>query len=139
MSIPKLNHLKLIFLKHNSLNPECRYYCIMVSNIVHYSSHHKPKTAFRRFLILPTLTQVIHFCYTISMSTTKSRINISLSDETRKALMSLAYRDNIPEATKAARLLELALEIEEDQIWNQIAENRDKYKGRYFSHKQAWK
>jgi len=73
------------------------------------------------------------------MSTTKTRINISLPDETRKALMGLAIRDNVPEATKAARLLELALEIEEDQVWNKIAEKRDKRKTKYFSHEQAWK
>ena len=73
------------------------------------------------------------------MSTTKTRINISLPDETRKALIGLANRDHVPEATKAARLLELALEIEEDQVWNKIAEKRDKHKAGYFSHEQAWK
>lgn len=73
------------------------------------------------------------------MATIKSRINISLSDDVRKALISLAHRDNIPEATKAARLLEVALEIEEDQAWNRLAEKRDTDKDRYLSHKQAWK
>ncbi|KKT82028.1 MAG: hypothetical protein A3B99_02235 [Candidatus Yanofskybacteria bacterium RIFCSPHIGHO2_02_FULL_44_12b] len=73
------------------------------------------------------------------MSTTKTRINISLSDEIRRALASLAHRDHIPEATKAARLLEVALEVEEDQIWNRLAEKRDTNKASYSSHKKAWK
>lgn len=73
------------------------------------------------------------------MSTAKTRINISLSDELREALAYLAHRDQVPEATKAARLLELALEIEEDQFWNEIAAKRDIKKARYISHKQAWK
>ena len=73
------------------------------------------------------------------MPTTKTRINISLSGEIRKALISLAHRDHVPQATKAARLLELALEIEEDQVWNKIAEDRNTHKARYLSHKQAWK
>lgn len=73
------------------------------------------------------------------MATTKTRINISLSDDMKKALISLAERDHIPEATKAVRLLELALEIEEDQVWNKLAEARDSYKAHYLSHKKAWK
>ena len=73
------------------------------------------------------------------MSTVKTRINISLSDEIRRALTSLAHRDHIPEATKAARLLEVALEIEEDQAWNRLAEKRDTTKAGYLSPKKAWK
>ncbi|OGM96250.1 MAG: hypothetical protein A3B86_03860 [Candidatus Yanofskybacteria bacterium RIFCSPHIGHO2_02_FULL_38_22b] len=73
------------------------------------------------------------------MPTTKTRINISLSEDLKKTLSSLANRDNIPEATKAARLLELALEVEEDQVWNKIAEGRDTAKAKHFSHKQAWR
>ena len=73
------------------------------------------------------------------MPTVKTRINVSLSDEVRRALTSLAHRDRIPEATKAARLLEVALEVEEDQIWNRLAEKRDTNKAGYLSHKKAWK
>ena len=62
-----------------------------------------------------------------------------MSDDLKKALSSLAHRDHIPEATKAARLLELALEIEEDQMWNQLAEKRDTDKAGYLSHQRAWK
>ena len=73
------------------------------------------------------------------MSTTKTRINISLSDSVRDALTKLARRDRVPQATRAARLLETALELEEDQIWDMIAKNRDVKKARYVSHDKAWK
>ena len=72
------------------------------------------------------------------MPTTKARINISLPDVVRDALFKLARRDRVPAATKAARLLETALEIEEDQIWDAIARGRDAKKARYLSHQKAW-
>ena len=72
------------------------------------------------------------------MPTTKSRINISLPDETKAALKRLAARDRIPEATKAARLIEVALEIEEDAVWDAIARQRDKKGARFVSHRIAW-
>ena len=73
------------------------------------------------------------------MPTTKTRINISLPDEIRDALAKLARRDRIPQATKAARLLETALELEEDQIWDILAKRRDIKKARYLSHAGAWR
>jgi Arc/MetJ-type ribon-helix-helix transcriptional regulator len=74
------------------------------------------------------------------MATTKTRINVSVSDEINYALKKLAQRDQIPTATKAERLLEVALEIEEDEIWDKIASQRKQAKNvRYLSHKQAWK
>lgn len=72
------------------------------------------------------------------MPTTKQRINISVSDETKQALAKLARRDRMPEATKAARLIETALEIEEDAIWNSIAARRDEKGAKFLSHKKAW-
>lgn len=73
------------------------------------------------------------------MPTTKTRINISLPDGVKNALLKLARRDRIPAATKAARLLETALEIEEDQIWEEMAQKRDTKSARYLSHNKAWK
>lgn len=73
------------------------------------------------------------------MPTLKSRINVSLSDDIKLALKRLAARDHIPEATKAARLIEVALEIEEDQLWNARAEKRDIRGARFVPHKRAWK
>ncbi len=73
------------------------------------------------------------------MPTIKTRINISLSNNVRDVLTKLANRDRVPQATKAARLLEMALEIEEDQIWDATAKQRDTKTARYFSHDKAWK
>lgn len=73
------------------------------------------------------------------MPTNKTRINISLSDSVKDALSKLARRDRVPQATKAARLLEIALELEEDQVWDVIAKQRDVKNARYISHVKAWK
>lgn len=72
------------------------------------------------------------------MATTKTRINISLPLELRAGLAKLARRDRVPEATKAARLLEIALELEEDHVWDKIAKVRDVKSARYVSHSKAW-
>lgn len=73
------------------------------------------------------------------MSTTKKRINISLPADTERILSRLAKRDNVPEATKAASLLRLALEIEEDEVFDQLARTRDKKGASFLSHEDAWK
>ena len=49
-------------------------------------------------------------------------------------LRKVALRDQVPEATKAAHLLEIGLELEEDQIWNEIAEKRDTKSARFVPH-----
>lgn len=88
-----------------------------------------------------TATLLIHSKLSkIFMPTTKTRINVSLSDEISSALKKIADRDQVPTATKAERLLEIALEIEEDEIWDRIVSKREKAKNtRYLSHKQAWR
>ena len=72
------------------------------------------------------------------MPTTKKRINISVPRDMERALKLIAIRDDVPQATKAVHLLQLALELEEDMIWNQIANVRDTKNARFVSHKQAW-
>ena len=72
------------------------------------------------------------------MATLKHRINISLPDSLDAALLELARRDNMPQATKAAELLHLAVEIEEDQIWNALAKKRDTKQAKYIAHEKAW-
>ncbi|HEX9721955.1 MAG TPA: hypothetical protein VGA53_01695 [Candidatus Paceibacterota bacterium] len=72
------------------------------------------------------------------MATTKKRVIISVSKPVEQALELLAKRDQVPQATQAAHLLETALEIEEDQVWNQVAERRDTKNARFVSHKKAW-
>ena len=59
------------------------------------------------------------------MTTTKKRINISISKELDSALIKLAKRDQVPQATKAEHLLRFALEMEEDNILNTIDMGRD--------------
>lgn len=77
------------------------------------------------------------------MATLKNRINISLSKEVDRALMALAKRDRIPRATKAVELLNLALELEEDSVWDALASQRDTRDARFIPHdiphEQVWK
>ncbi len=73
------------------------------------------------------------------MPTTKKRINISISKELDSALIKLAKRDQVPQATKAEHLLRFALEMEEDNILNVIAESRDTSSAKFVSHKTAWR
>ncbi|MEK7615925.1 MAG: hypothetical protein AAB420_01820 [Patescibacteria group bacterium] len=72
------------------------------------------------------------------MPTTKHRVNVSLSDPLERALAYLARRDRVPQATKAADLLKLAIEIEEDGAWDRLAQARDTKKARFVSHAKAW-
>lgn len=73
------------------------------------------------------------------MAATKTRINISVSKRMRDALELLAKRDEQPLATKAERLLEEALELEEDRYLSALADKRLKnYKGPWLSHEEVW-
>jgi hypothetical protein len=72
------------------------------------------------------------------MATTKKRLNISLTPDVERAVRQLAARDHIPQATKIAQLLQLALEVEEDQVWDMLAQKRDTPAARFISHNKAW-
>jgi hypothetical protein len=72
------------------------------------------------------------------MATTKRRVNISLPAHTDIALKKLAKRDDVPDATKALELINLALEIEEDELLESIAAKRDTEDAVYVSHEEAW-
>lgn len=72
------------------------------------------------------------------MPTMKKRLNITLSKETRIYLKKLALKENVPEATKAAELLQMALEIEEDAYFSKIADRRAKKGGKTLSHEAFW-
>lgn len=72
------------------------------------------------------------------MPTLKKRLNLSLPRDIDTALSALASRDDVPEATKALHLIQLALEIEEDDVWNAIAEKRDTKNAKFLSHEEAW-
>ena len=68
----------------------------------------------------------------------KKRIYISVSQVAHEALNALAVEKNIPVATTASQLLETALEIEEDKIWDEIASDRKRVGGKKYTHKEAW-
>ena len=73
------------------------------------------------------------------MPTLKKRLNVSLPEDIDLALHVLAERDDMPQATKALHLITIALEIEEDDIFNVIAENRERKRAKFISHKNAWR
>lgn len=72
------------------------------------------------------------------MSTAKSRINISIPDDLKKVLISISKRDQMPAATKAVRLMEIGMEVEEDDMWDKIAADRDNKNSTFHSHTEAF-
>jgi len=73
------------------------------------------------------------------MPTKKQRINISVSDEITGVIEKLALRDQVPVATKAKQLIQIALAIEEDEALDALALARDKAGSAFVSHKKAWR
>lgn len=73
------------------------------------------------------------------MPTTKQRINITPSPDMEWAIKKLAKRDKVSVSAKVVNLLEEALEIEEDLIWAEIAEQRSREKVKYIPHETVWK
>ena len=65
-------------------------------------------------------------------------MNISLSAPLENILAKLAKRDQVPQATKAAELVRIGVESEEDGYFDVIASERDKEKVKFVSHKKAW-
>jgi len=74
------------------------------------------------------------------MTTTKQRINISVSRSTRKTLEALAKRDEMPVASKVTDLVLQMLELEEDRVLSAIADERLKGKVRWIKDSdKIWK
>ncbi|MEK7218467.1 MAG: hypothetical protein AAB728_03300 [Patescibacteria group bacterium] len=73
------------------------------------------------------------------MPTSKKRMNLSLPPDVEEALARLAKRDRVPQATKALYLLRLALEIEEDDMLNALASERDVPGAKFVSHAKVWR
>ena len=73
------------------------------------------------------------------MATTKKRINVTLSPDLNEALSQLAKRDRVPEAAKAAELLRLGMEVDEDLLLTQVADQRLSTRKRLLSHEEVWK
>lgn len=72
------------------------------------------------------------------MTTTKRRLNITLSPDVEKLITQIAKRDRVPEATKISELLNISLMMEEDRAFSLIGESRLKEKGRKLSHAEVW-
>ena len=73
------------------------------------------------------------------MATSKKRLNISLPKDLEEAVYYLAKRDKVPQAAKVVELLNIAIEIEEDAIWEALAAERDTPDAVYISHEEAWR
>jgi len=73
------------------------------------------------------------------MPTVKPRLNITLPPIVGAAIKQLAQRDNVSRAGKAAELLRIALEIEEDRVWDKLAAARDMKGAKFLTHKKAWR
>ncbi len=73
------------------------------------------------------------------MPTVKTRINLSVPDDINTALKMLAHRAHVPVATQTLDLLRRALEADEDNVLLEIAESRERRKGRMISHASAWR
>ena len=72
------------------------------------------------------------------MATAKKRLNITLPKEARLYVKKLALRDQVPEATKAAQLVQMALEIEEDAYFAKIADERASKNAGSISAEEFW-
>ncbi len=72
------------------------------------------------------------------MPTSKKRLNVTLSPEMEGVIKKLAKRDKVPQARKITELLLIALEVEEDSAWDELAEKRDTSNAQFVSHKKAW-
>ncbi len=73
------------------------------------------------------------------MPTLKKRVNLSLDDKLYQAIEALSNRDSMPKAAKIVEFIKLAIEIEEDDVWNLIMEERDTENAEFISHEDAWK
>ncbi|MEK6654221.1 MAG: hypothetical protein AABY92_03600 [Thermodesulfobacteriota bacterium] len=62
-----------------------------------------------------------------------------LPADVEAALKAAAKRDGVPVASKAADLLRLALELEEDLALGAIVEERERAHVKFISHEEFWK
>lgn len=73
------------------------------------------------------------------MPTTKTRTNVTLPEDVDKALNYLSGRDDVSKSTKVVQLIKIGIKLEEDEVWNSLAEARDKKGAKFISHKDTWK
>jgi len=72
------------------------------------------------------------------MTTRKKRLGITLAPTIKKVLRGLARYGNMSMADKAAELMHIGLEVEEDVFIEKIVTERYKTKGGSLSHDNVW-
>ncbi|MDA2939284.1 hypothetical protein MYX75_13615 [Acidobacteria bacterium AH-259-A15] len=72
------------------------------------------------------------------MATTKKRINITIDNETYKALERLSQKRAKSISSVGLSLIEHALELQEDLHFSRIADERLARKEKRISHGKAW-
>lgn len=73
------------------------------------------------------------------MATNKKRINVTLDSDLEFLIETLANRDQMSQSSKAVQLIRMAIELDEDEVLNQLAQRRDDKKAKFIPHDQAWK
>lgn len=73
------------------------------------------------------------------MPTTKKRTNVILPAEIDEMLTYLSDRDNVSKSAKAVQLIQIAIQVDEDEVWDSLASKRDTKGAKFISHKNAWK
>ena len=73
------------------------------------------------------------------MPTTKHRINITPTKAVEDILKLSAKRDRMSVSGKALKLIEEALEREEDLLWAEVIKQRTTKKIKLLTHKQVWR
>ena len=74
------------------------------------------------------------------MSAAKKRVNLTLSDDLYKTLENLSAKYQKPISTLGLDLIEMALELQEDNYFSKLGEERLKDKsGKKLSHADVWK
>ncbi len=73
------------------------------------------------------------------MSTSKKRLSLILPKDVAEMLAGFSKRDKVSVTAKAIELLKIAIEIEEDAVWEQMASERDTPDAEFISHEEFWK
>ena len=72
------------------------------------------------------------------MPTAKKRINVTIDDETYKALEQLSEKRAKSISSVSLNLIEQALELQEDLHFSRIADERLTKREKRISHRKAW-
>ncbi len=74
----------------------------------------------------------------MTMPTAKKRINVTIDDETYKALEKLSKKRAKSISSVSLNLIEQALELQEDLHFSRIADERLTKREKRISHRKAW-